>query len=109
MQEAEVSKVNQISCQLTTGAARLGTANNMGRRMKPRRGTAAYNLANKTVSSKKPKKSEVKVNPASDSTRNLIDAGTLPEFVVKGRSPYKRGTARHTLVHRMHSKRRGLL
>ncbi len=110
MQEAEVSKVNQISCQLTTGAARLGTANNMGRRMKPRRGTAAYNLANKTVSSKKPKKTEVKVNPAPDSTRSPIaDAGTLPEFVVKGRSPYKRGTARHTLVHRMHSKRRGLL
>ena len=105
MQEAEVSKVNQISYRLTTGAERLGTVNTMGRRMKPRRGTAAYNLANKTVSSKKPKKPEVTV----DSSRNLIDAGTLPEFVVRGRSPYKRGTARHTLVHRMHSKRKGLL
>jgi len=103
--EAEGLKVNQINYRRTTGVAVLGTVNTMGRKTKLRRGTAAYNLANKVVSSKKPKKAEVNV----DSSRNLIDAGTLPEFVVKGKSPYKRGTARHTLVHRMHSRRRGLI
>ena len=56
----------------------------MGRRMEPRRGTAAYNLANKTVSSKKTKKPEVTVKPkvTVNASRNLIDAGTLPEMKV---------------------------
>ena len=103
MHEAEVSRVNQINYRQTTGVAVLGTVNTMARKL--RRGTAAYNLANKVVSSKKPKKPEPTFNP----DRNLIDAGTLPEFVVKGKSPYKRGTARHTLVHKMYSKRRGLI
>ncbi len=77
----------------------------MGRKTKLRKGTAAYNLANKTVSSKK----TPKVKPKVDASVERMPVFELENFIVKGKSPFKRGTPRHTAHHKMYSRRRGLI
>ena len=76
----------------------------MPKKIKLRKGTAAYNLANKTVSSKK----APKVKPKVDASVERMPVFELKDFVVQAKSPFRRGTARHTAHHKMYSKRRGL-
>jgi len=84
VREAEASKVNQINCQLTTGAARLGTAKGnimAGRFMNQMKKRQARKARQAKIKEENMARATDTPSPRID----IADAGTLPEITVKGK------------------------
>ena len=50
-----------------------------------------------------------KLSPKADASFERMPVFELKGFAVKAKSPFRRGTARHTAHHKMYSRRRGLI